>query len=291
MPETHFHRCRRRHVVLATSIIVGMTMAGCGNSPESAGMGSTAPTPVSTAIAATAQPSDDVGHDTGYDFAIHYPPIAGELGALHNILHAYADQAKADLVAASVGAAGSTTRATLHLQLSFSIATQTSDFVSALANGQVSKVDGSTTPILASFTVHLADSTQISLVDLFSNRDAALAALSDEARRQLNARFEARLRESTEDAKKLAAQLTSVRAWVEKIAVAQPTQLGVFLVDGVGGKAIGLTLIFPRDPAAAWMESDPQVEVPSKIFYALLKPTYRDAFSIDPEDLKHLDVH
>jgi len=111
---------------------------------------------------------------------------------------------------------------------------------------------------------------------------AALATLSEEARRQLEGRYETRLREGTPDQAQASA-LKKMREWVERGTEAKPENFAVFLVDGLETKAIGLTLVFPPYQVAAYADGTQQLEVPAKVFYPLLKPEYREAFQIDTE--------
>jgi hypothetical protein len=113
-----------------------------------------------------------------------------------------------------------------------------------------------------------------------------LQALSDECRRQLQGRYEASLRQITGDSKALESLLKSMQAGVEHGTQANAANFAVFLIDGIDSKAIGLTLIFPQSQLAAVSGGEQQVEVPAKVFYDLLKPDYRDAFSVDTEELK-----
>ena len=77
-----------------------------------------------------------------------------------------------------------------------------------------------------------------------------------------------------------------MREAVERGTEPVPANFSVFLVDGLETKAIGLTLIFPSYQVASYADGAQQVEVPAKVFYALLKPEYSDAFQIDTEAAK-----
>ena len=65
---------------------------------------------------------------------------------------------------------------------------------------------------------------------------------------------------------------------VDKGTEPEADNFAAFLVDGVDGKAIGITLIFPPGQVAADADGAQQVEVPVKLFADAIKPEYRDAF-------------
>jgi len=127
-----------------------------------------------------------------------------------------------------------------------------------------------------------SDGKLIALSDLFSDAGAALDALSREARRQLEGRFDAKLHETLPE-KDQGGALKAMHDWVERGTEAKAENFAVFLVDGLDAKAIGLTLIFAPYQVASYADGTQQVEVPAKVFYKLLKPEYSDAFQIDTE--------
>lgn len=244
---------------------------------------------------ATRSPRSDVasvstlaeeGRGEGYEFHIRYPDLPAQWTTLSRALHAYAAQRKRQFLATLPPAAERTATTPLAaLDLEFDIARRTQDFVSVLAR-ETAHSGADAAPAIASFVLHSEDATLLSIVDLFTTPDAALQVLRDECRRQLEGRYEASLRQSAGDAKALAPLLKNMQAGVEHGTQAQAANFAVFLVDGIDSKAIGLTLIFPQSQLAASSGGEQQVEVPAKVFYNLLKPDYRDAFSVDTEELK-----
>jgi hypothetical protein len=171
------------------------------------------------------------------------------------------------------------------LDLEFDIARRTEDFISVVAR-ETAHSGADAAPAIASFVLHPADGKLLSIVDLFTTPTTALQALSDESRRQLEGRYEANLRQSAGNENTLAPLLKNMQSGVEHGTLADAANFTVFLIDGIDSKAIGLTLIFPQAQLAASSGGEQQVEVPAKIFYELLKPEYRDAFSVDTEELK-----
>lgn len=262
-----------------------------------------APTPGAPAVAATGTHSPQVdlprvdaasasalaeeGRGVGYEFHIRYPDLPAEWSALNLALRSYATQRKQQFLAALSPVAERGTETPLAaLDLEFDIARRTEDFVSVLAR-ETAHSGADAAPATASFVLHLQDDKLLSIVDLFTTPDAALQTLSDECRRQLQGRYEAILRQSTGDAKALEPLLKRMQVGVEHGTQANAANFAVFLIDGIDSKAIGLTLIFPQSQLAAVSGGEQQVEVPAKVFYDLLKPEYRDAFSVDTEELKH----
>lgn len=258
-----------------------LTLLGCDQAPPAP----PAPTPAeSNAIVSESAANEDVVQGNGYSYHVRYPQLAPEWSALADALRTYAAARKKDFLDARL--AGETTDAPPYsLDLEFTIARRTSDFVSVLANGNVSTGGAHPAPLVASFNLHVADGKLTELADLFTDSGVALAALSEEARRQLEGSNEAKLREAMPE-KDRAAALKDMRDWVERGTAAKAENFSVFLVDGLDTKAIGLTLIFPSDQVAAYADGAQQIEVPAKVFYQLLKPEYRDAFQIDTEASK-----
>jgi len=169
------------------------------------------------------------------------------------------------------------------LDLEFNVARRTDDFVSVLAQGSVHTGSGGE-PLAASFVLHTGDNRLLAIGDLFVDPAAALNKLSDECGRQLQGRYEASLRQSV-DARGLTAALKATQMGVEHGTAPTAQNFSVFLVDGIDTKAIGLTLFFSQAQLGVSSGGEQQVEVPAKVFYDLLKPEYRDAFSVDLKEI------
>lgn len=263
--------------------------------------GTTTATHVSPTVRKIGQPAPPLvpvapsGDDQGFRYKINYAALQPEWRALDDASHAYADVqkkiflgdvAKRPPIKPSDGPGA---LAPWEFRLDFSVATETESFVSVLANGSVFTGGAHPAPLVASFSQHLPSNRIVTLSDLFTDASAGLKVLSDETRRQLKAQFDAKLRAQTTDSKLLAEQLKSEMDWIDKGTEPTAANFAVFLVDGVGGKAIGLTVIFPPYQVAPYVEGEPQVEVPARVFYTALKSEYRDAFAMDPEELKRLN--
>jgi hypothetical protein len=264
-------------ICLAVVVAAFTLLTGCNQAP----VPSAAPAPVGSTRTQESTPNEDTGAGNGYTYHVRYPQLASEWSALADVLRTYAADRKKDFLDARL--ADETTNAPpWNLDLEFNIARRTSDFVSILANGSSYTGGVHPAPLIASFNLRTGDGKLIGLADLFADSGAALAALSEEARRQLEGRYETRLRESIPDQAQTSA-LKEMRERVERGTEATPENFAVFLVDGLETKAIGLTLVFPPYQVAAYADGTQQVEVPAKVFYPLLKPEYRDAFQIDAQ--------
>lgn len=255
-------------------------MTGCSaDKPASASKSA-----ITTAAASERDATVDAGRGAGYTYQITYPQLSTSMATLTAALHAFADKAKQDFVATGLNARAPA-EPTHTLDLEFDIARNTSDFVSVLATGSEYIGGAHGLPIQVSFNWHRDDAKLVTLPELFSDPDAALRALSDESRRQLEGRFETKLREEATpmSGQQTASDRTKMKSWIEQGTEPQAQNFDVFLVDGLDTQAIGLTLIFPPYQVASYADGIQQVEVPAKVFYALLKPEYRDAFAIDTE--------
>ncbi len=237
---------------------------------------------------AIAQPAadEDVGRGDGYSYRIHYPSLDARWQALHDALHTYAETQKKDFIAAQ-GGEHSANAGEYKLDIVFTVARRTDDFVSVLVSGSSFTGGAHPNPLTASFVASTADNRIIALSDLFTDADAALKILSGEARAQLQGRFDAQLRDQIGEGEQLATALKQMREWVERGTEAKADNFAVYLVDGLDSKAIGLTLVFPPYQVAPYVDGAPQVEVPARLFHALLKPQYVNAFHWDTEAEKN----
>jgi Protein of unknown function (DUF3298)/Deacetylase PdaC len=241
-------------------------------------------------------PKGATGEDKGYRYRINYPALQSDWRALDDAMHAYGeaqkksfftDLAKRPPIKPNEGLALQTT---WDLQIDLTVATETQAFVSVLANGSVFTGGAHPNPIVASFSEHVPSGKIVAIGDLFTNADAGIKLLSAETRRQLKAQFDAKLRAQNTDPKILSEQLKNSAAMIDQGTQSTPDNFSAFLVDGAGGKAIGLTIVFAPYQVAPYVDGAQQIEVPARIFYMQLKSDYRDAFAIDPEDLKRLNA-
>lgn len=254
-----------------------LLLAACNNTPAPPPAGAMPPDAAMTQGAGLAED----GRGDGYEYHIRYPELAPEWNALGKALRAFAGQRIQQLLAAvSAASERGPNAAPAILDLEFNVARRTEDFVSVLAQGSL-REDGKADPLAAAFVLHADDKRLLSVGDLFSDSGAALHALSIECARQLEGRYEAGLRQTIDDGKSLAASLKAMQDSVAHGTAPLAENFAVFLVDGIDSKAIGLTLIFPQAQLGMTSGGEQQVEVPAKVFYELLKPEYRGAFSVD----------
>ena len=238
--------------------------------------------PISQAVAAEPNGDEESGHGEGYSYHIRYPRLDPPSRALHDAMHTFADTQKKDFLAAQTGEK-SLNGSAQQLDIAFNIARRTDDFVSILVNGSSYTGGAHPNPLVASFILHAADDRIVAIGDLFVDSDAALRILSTESRQQLEGRFETQLRDQVVDNAALAPALKTMKDMVEAGTAPDAKNFSVFLVDGLDSKAIGLTLVFPPYQVAPYVDGSPQVEVPAKLFHALLKPEYVGAFHWDTE--------
>ncbi|HST27062.1 MAG TPA: DUF4163 domain-containing protein [Rudaea sp.] len=263
---------------------IALICAGCGD--RSANM-SAAATPITTAAAAEAQPETDSGKGPGYTYTISYPTLDPQWHALDKAIREFAAAQKKEFMQAST-AAEHDVGVGYSLDLNFAVARRTADFVSVTASGSSFVGGAHGMPIVASFNLDLSNGKLTTLSDLFTDAQAGLKALSAECRRQLEGRYEARLRENpgAMTPTQQASAIQSMQQWIEKGTAPEAANFAVFLIDGLDTRAIGVTVIFPPHQVASLAGGTQQVEVPAMVFYDLLKPEYKDAFAIDTEARK-----
>lgn len=271
---TPIFRAPPRNLRLLPAFAFILVCAACGQAP--------APAPVPAPTPSIPRITDKVEADgsDGVEVAARYPAMRSELAPLEAAMRTYTQAQQAALAERVKKLKPEAERAERpgKLDLDFTVATQTVDFVSALAQGQADVGDAQPTLLRATFNQHLPSGKIVGLSDLFTDPAAALKIFSDEARRRLDADFEARLRAQNLPDKEFAVRLKATRGQVEKGTEPEAENFAAFLVDGVDGKAIGITLIFPPGQVASDADGAQQVEVPVKLFADAIKPEYRDAF-------------
>ncbi|TLY51053.1 MAG: DUF3298 domain-containing protein [Gammaproteobacteria bacterium] len=277
---------RARRAALFQSLISfgSLALCACTQSPQQQ---ASVPAAVAAVPAPDARVSDEAGKSKEIKTEVQYPELAPEFAPMLQAMHGYADAAKADLAQIVADAPPRADNAAHPvLNLDFSVRTQTRDFTSAVGSGDSDFGGAHPKPLLATFTEHVPSGKLVALGDLFTDSNAAFKALSAEARRRLEADFDVRLAQQIPDAKARAEQVKASHEWIEKGTAPGAENFESFLVDGVDGKAIGLTLMFPAYQVASYADGPQQIAVPAKVFYAQLKPEYRDAFAIDKEDMQ-----
>jgi hypothetical protein len=257
----------------APILVLALACAACGEAPPPA-----AKTPPATMPSITDK--IDAAGSEGVEVDARYPTMRQELAPLEAAMRAYAKTQQDALAERIKQLKPEAERAERpgKLDLDFTVATQTVDFVSALAEGQADDGDGQPTPLRATFNLHLSSGKIVAFGDLFTDADAALKTFSDEVRRRLYAEYEARIYPQNLPQAEQTARLKAMHALVDKGTEPTVENFAAFLVDGVDGKAIGITVIFPPGQVAPAAEGAQQVEVPVKLFVDAIKPEYKDAF-------------
>lgn len=265
-------------VAVSANVAVLLACAGCDRQPAQ---------PLRTVAAAEIRTNEDAGKGARYSYAIDYPSLDPQWQVLDRAIRRFAAVQKRDFLDASTAAVRAN-GVDYALDLTFAVARRTADFISVTASGSSFVGGAHGIPIVASFNLDLADDKLTGLPDLFADADAGLRAMSAECRRQLEGRYEAKLRDApgTLTPAQQASDVQSMRRWVEKGTQPDAANFGVFLIDGLDARAIGLTVIFPPFQVAPYVDGPQQVEVPANVFYDLLKPEYKDAFTIDTQAQK-----
>jgi hypothetical protein len=271
-----FLRAVTRSLSFAPILALALACVACGEAPAPPAAAAPPPPP---SIPRITDKVEAAGAD-GFEVAARYPAMRSELAPLEAAMRAYTQQQQAALAERIKKAKPEAERSERpgKLDLDFTVATQTVAFVSALAQGQADVGEGTPTPLRATFNQHLASGKIVTLGDLFVDPAAALKTFSSEARRRLYAEYEARLNNQNLPAAELGSRIKAMHTLVDAGTEPVAENFAAFLIDGVDGKAIGITLIFAPGQVAAEAEGAQQIEVPVKLFVDAIKPEYRDAF-------------
>ncbi|HET8941064.1 MAG TPA: hypothetical protein VFN13_03660 [Rudaea sp.] len=273
-----------RSCLPVAAFVAAIVLLPCAGCSEHAADRSAPTAAIASAAAAETQPETDAGKGSGYTFRIVYPALAPEWRALDAAIRQFAAAQKKDFVGAST-VPNRVAGTDYSLDLNFSVARRTADFVSVMASGSSFVGGAHGRPIVASFNLDLASGQLVDVDALFAHASIALEALSAECRRQLQGRLEARMRDAESGLTSVlrASEFAAAKQWIDKGTAPRAENFRVFLVDGLDAPAIGLTLIFPPDQVGPYADGVQQVEVPAAVFYAMLKAEYRDAFAIDTQ--------
>jgi hypothetical protein len=240
--------------------------------------------PIANAVGAETSTQEERGHGKGYRYHVVYPQLKPEWKPLAQALRASVQKDKKFLLESvedDTEASTSDYKEPPHeLELTFTVARRTADFVSVLGEGDMYLGGAHGAPITETFNLHIADGKLVALRDLFADFPGALAAIAAECRRQLIGRIEGNAADPDGHGER-AAQTQASSDWITKGTEPIAKNYQLFLIDGLDGKAIGLTVIFPPYQVSSYADGEQQVEVPAKVFYPFLKMEYRDAFQID----------
>lgn len=222
--------------------------------------------PSATAPVALVDANVDAGGGDNYRYEIRYPALPPQDAPLAAALRAWGERQKHEFLA-DVGdrAVPEGANEAWQMHLDFALRAPGADFVCVLATGDAYSGGAHGNPLLASFVLHRPSRRVLALPELFVKPDAGLRVLATEARHALRERHRGNGRR------------------IDDGTAPTAENYAVFLVDAdAGGKARGLSLLFPAYQVAPYAEGPQQVDVPAARFRDLLKPEFKAAFVATP---------
>lgn len=280
-----------RASILTAGLAAACALAACQQPPMP-----TASTPAPTATtasgasvpapAASAAPlPGDHATTRRYRIAIDLPPLPADEAPLAKALRATADDAKREFLAALPDPAELPEFANrrFDLFLDFKVVARTSAFTSVRATGGMDIGGAHPVPVDASFVLDRKGGRLLTLDALFTDPDAARAALADFAHAALLKKLMANAPKPGEGSPQ------ALREWHENTVRmlddgTRPTSVNyaVFAVRAgadASAPSPGLTLIFPPYQVAAYVYGAQTVDVPAKVFAKFLRPAYAADFA------------
>lgn len=248
-------------------------LAACDRGPVPAADGQPpAPAPASVALADVVETRPD------YIVGISYPKFASNHPGLARLLKAYADAARADLMAAVAGLQGRKPAAPYDLSLQFSGLVDTPRLVAIAADGSTYTGGAHGNPLVARF-VWLPQQQALLKADQLIADAAGWQAISDASREQLMTALSQRLDTDEVEGADRAAQLQAGSAMIDAGTAPQAGNFAQFEpVMNAEGQIRAIRFVFPPTQVAPYVEGTRTVEIPARALLPHIAPAYRALF-------------
>ncbi|TWI12073.1 DUF3298 domain-containing protein [Aerolutibacter ruishenii] len=248
------------------------------------------PVPAPTAVA-TAEPApvtaappvglqDVVESQPGYMVGITFPKSATRYPGLAADIKAYADAARAELVAAAQGRGGDGGAADLYdLSLTFTDVMETPDVVAVSADGSSYTGGAHGKPLLERFVWLPRQNRRLTAERLVPDAKN-WKPLSDLVREQLHTALSQRLDADELTPEERAEVARSAGRMIDQGTTPNATSFRQFEpVPGPGGKLAGLKFVFPPYQVGPYSDGVQSVQLPASALLPLIAAEYRDLFA------------
>lgn len=230
------------------------------------------------AVPATVVLEDVVETRPDYIIGISYPNSATNHPGLAQLLKAYADAARADLMKAVGGLQGQKPAAPYDLSLQFSGLVDTPRVVAIAADGSTYTGGAHGNPLVARF-VWLPQQQALLKADQLIADAAGWQAISDASREQLMTTLSQRLDADEVEGAERAAQLQAGSAMIDAGTAPEAGNFAQFEpVMNAEGQIRALRFVFPPTQVAPYVEGTRTVEIPARALLPHIVPAYRTLF-------------
>jgi len=249
-------------------------LAACDRGPAPA---NDAQAPAAAAPAAVVL-EDVVETRPDYIIGISYPKAASQHPGLAQLLKAYADAARADLMKAVGGLQGQKPIAPYDLSLQFSGLVDTPRVVAIAADGSTYTGGAHGNPLVARF-VWLPQQQALLKVDQLIADAAGWQAISDASREQLMTTLSQRLDADEVEGADRAGQLQAGSAMIDVGTAPEAANFAQFEpVMNAEGQIRAIRFVFPPTQVAPYVEGTRTVEIPARTLLPHIAPAYRTLF-------------
>jgi hypothetical protein len=230
------------------------------------------------AAAASVALEDVVETRPDYIVGISYPKSASQHPRLAQLLKAYADAARADLMKAVGGLQGRKPAAPYDLSLQFSGLVDTPRVVAIAADGSTYTGGAHGNPLVARF-VWLPQQQALLKADQLIVDATGWQAVSDASREQLMTALSQRLDADEVEGEDRAAQLQAGSAMIDAGTAPQAANFAQFEpVMNAEGQIRMIRFVFPPTQVAPYVEGTRTVDIPARALLPHVAPAYRALF-------------
>jgi len=261
------------------------------SAPQPTDASSAPPTAGSDASASPGTPGpivleDVIERDPRYMIGISYPKGMERYPGLANALHAYATDARDELMQAVNGLSGDKPTAPYDLSLAFITLTETPSIVAVSAEGSSYTGGAHGNPLIARFVWLPAQQRMLKASDLIAD-EAGWRDVSDYAREQMHASFSQRIdADSTMEPADRAEFMKSGLKMIDAGLAPDAANFQQFEpVLGSDGRLAALRFVFPPYQVGPYSDGVQSVEVPASVLLPHVTAEYRAFFAQDAMQL------
>ena len=270
----------RPELPLSALVVSLALLAACDREQPPAPTGTAGEDAAATPAGAGAPVSleDVIETRPNYIVGISYPEVASKYPQLARALHAYAEDARADLMRAVSGLGSRKPAAPYDLSLQFTGLVETPRIVAVAADGSTYTGGAHGNPLVQRF-VWLPGEGELLRADALLPDPGGWTAISDYVREQLMTEL---VRQLDQDELEAGARAQAMEAGARMIdAGTRPVAASFSRFEPVmnaDGSIRALRFVFPPDQVAPYAEGTRTVEVPTRVLLPLVAPTYRPLF-------------
>lgn len=242
-----------------------------------------APTPAADPRATPAAPAtvlleEVVETRPDYIIGISFPESANRHPGLAQVLKAYADVARSDLMTAVAGLKGTKPTAPYDLSLQFTGLVDTPRVVAVAADGSTYTGGAHGNPLVARF-VWLPQQQALLKAEQLIADAAGWQVISDASREQLMTSLSQRLDADEVEGADRAAQLTTASGMIDAGTAPDPRNFAQFEpVMNAEGQIRAVRFVFPPYQVAPYVEGTRSVEIPARTLLPHVAAAYRNLF-------------